>query len=87
MRYEDLLLSPLSELKSLKQEFHIPAKAGFPENYSASAKAGDSGLDSSYYLDYYGKERWRDKLDRESIDYISRSLDKELMHTLGYGVL
>src|SRR5690606_17778251 len=87
IKYEDLLLSPLSELTSLKEEFLIPAKAGFPENYTASAKAGDTGLGSDYYLDYYGKERWRAKLDRESIDHISRSLDKELIHTVGYGVL
>jgi hypothetical protein len=42
---------------------------------------------TSHYKDYYLNERWREKLDRESIELINASLDKSLMRYYGYEIL
>lgn len=85
---EQLLLAPEAVISSISHDFQIQRLVPEFVNYDRPTKKVDTSEKStSHYKDYYLNERWRKKLDRESIELINASLDKSLMSYYGYEIL
>lgn len=82
LRYEDLLEQPEEWLNRIQTQFGLQRRSAEFQNFQQSTK--DSSKDSSWYKDYYLKERWRSKLSVEAIGIINRLLDHDLRQTFGY---
>ena len=84
IKYEQLVKNPEEVVDSLAQLLGQELKDF--QNISESTK-GEKGKDFGSYKEYYLEEKWREKLDGESISFINSQLDKELTTELGYKVL
>ena len=85
LRYEDLLLQPLTELQGILDSTKLEVTENFPLNFEKSTK--DSDKNSEYYLEYYGREIWKKNLTASNIKIINEFLDMELMAKLNYKIL
>lgn len=85
LTYEALLCEPLQTLEDIEKKFGLQRREPRLRNYEQSTK--DSDRDAAYYRDYYLKERWRSKLNRQSIQIINQHLDSDLLTTFGYKLL
>lgn len=82
LRYEDLLGQPEEWLNRIQTQFDLQRRTTEFRNFQQSTK--DSDRDSSWYKDYYLKERWRSKLSVDAVDIINRLLDHDLRQAFGY---
>jgi hypothetical protein len=85
MTYERLVIDPAEALDEIRQASATEWKRGRFENLPESTK--EMGKDSTFYSDYYGKERWREQLTAEQIQMVNSRLDRELVNQLGYDFL
>ncbi|MBN1998449.1 hypothetical protein JW935_12900 [candidate division KSB1 bacterium] len=80
LRYEDLLKHPSQAIRRVAEEFQLPMQEF--RNVTESTKENHKNF--SYYRDYYLTEKWREKLDRRSINLINQYLDNRLMQLFDY---
>lgn len=85
IKYEDLLKNPEILLNKLATDFNLKLKNETIVNFESSTK--DKSKDNSYYKNYYGKELWKNKLTKESIEIINKQLDSYLMDYFDYKFL
>jgi len=85
IKYEDLLIDPIKELRTLANLFTLKKQSVFPKNFTKSTK--ESKKDSSYYKDYYGNEKWINELTVNQIKTINKYLNKEIMALYNYDIL
>ncbi|MDC9721961.1 MAG: sulfotransferase domain-containing protein [Urechidicola sp.] len=85
VKYEELLLNPIHELKEISTALDLNEATSFPRNFVKSTK--EKKKNNKYYQDYYGKERWKDKLTEENVKFINKFLSKDLMQHFNYNVL
>lgn len=84
VKYEELLLDPEKVLYDISTFFSIEMREEFV-NFSSSTK--NSSKNFAFYSDYYLNERWRSKLDRNSLNIINRYLDRELCYYFDYNII
>jgi len=82
IRYEDLLVDPEKNLRSLAEAHHI--RYSSPIRPILKSLNQDTEDEYEDYREYYLSERWRQKLDRASINTINRQLDPDLMDCFDY---
>jgi hypothetical protein len=85
LRYEDLILNTQDVINTISSELSLSVSDTF-RNVDKSMKR-DKDKNFDFYQDFYGKERWRDKLDAKSLTIINRSLDSQVVKDLGYQML
>ncbi|WP_346863276.1 sulfotransferase domain-containing protein [uncultured Draconibacterium sp.] len=85
LKYEDMLLNPIEELIKLQKMLNLKTSADFPANFTKSTK--DIDKDNNYYVEYYGNEKWKEKLTMTHIKIINSELDTKLMSSLNYNFI
>jgi len=80
LRYEDLLESQETILKQISEVLGTSSKS-FRTIHQSTKKDGRTTED---FLNYYQREKWKTKLDRQTVETINRSLDLDLVSALGY---
>lgn len=84
LRYEDMLADPAEALRAIGVGLGVAVR---PEaaNFDTPTK-GDPGSGDRYRA-YYLEERWRAKLDPETVAAINAGLDAELVRRMGYAMI
>jgi hypothetical protein len=85
LRYENLVLDPEKVIGEISNRFSLRNKAKKFKNVSESTK-GDK-KDFLFYKRYYLEEQWREELSPESISFIKKYLDIDLMDYYHYKIL
>jgi len=84
VKYEDLLKDPSGIVKSIQKKFSLESKREVFENISQASKQGDQ--DYAFYKDYYLNNKWLEKYNPESLQFVNQQLDKTLMRELEYAL-
>ena len=82
IRYEDLIISPIAELKKINNITH----ADFDENHFQNILKSTKN-ESKYFEDYakyYQNEEWSDKISVEEFKIINSELNIDLLNKLDY---
>ena len=88
LTYEELLAFPEATLRKITER--LGCKIDNFCNLSQSAKNEDkenNARNHEYYKDYYLNERWRSRLSKKEIRWISSQLDPLVMKSFGYQLL
>lgn len=85
VKFEDLLLDPESVVDFISGQFKIKRKDVDFKNKTESTKEKDK--DFHYYQNYYLKEIWKEKLDKNSINVINHYLDENLLNYFDYKII
>lgn len=85
LRYEDLILNTEISIFKISQNLNLSLNEKF-SNVNKSMKR-DKEKNFDFYQDFYGNERWRAKLDIESVSHINNNLDHRLIKDLGYEII
>lgn len=86
IRYEDLLRSPITIVRSISKSLNRNFDSSEFENIRLSSKPTRTNTYDDY-REYYLTEQWRSDLDAATIEAINRGLDNSLMAELNYGKL
>lgn len=87
LTYEELLASPEVTLRKVLDKLSYTVRDFSNEHAPVKEKDKNTSKNYDYYQDYYLNERWRDKLNKEDIAWISSQLDPEVMKAYGYKYL
>jgi len=88
LTYEELLAFPETTFRKITD--HLGYKLDHFSNITQSAKSEDkedNEKNHASYKDYYLNERWRERLNRKEIKWISSQLDPVVMKSFGYQLL
>ena len=83
IKYEELLRSPLTIVRSISKSLHGNFESSEFENIHLSSKPTRTNTYDDYRK-YYLTEQWRSDLNAAAIEAINRGLDGSLMAELGY---
>jgi hypothetical protein len=84
LRYEDLVIDPAATIQDIATRFEVPRATASFEALEESTKNEDGGKDFAWYRDYYGHERWRERLDARVVGIINEHLDTDVLAAFGY---
>lgn len=83
--YESLILDPIMKLRELQLAFNLVTKESYPLNFLNSTK--DNNKTYEFYLEYYSKEMWKEKLTTNSINLINQKLDYSVLEYFNYSLI
>ena len=82
LTYENILTNPSTELMKIQSHFNFKITDNFPVNFNQSTKDGNKNR--SFYINYYGKEKWKEKLSPKDIEVINEYLDPDVIKYFDY---
>jgi hypothetical protein len=85
IKYEEMIKDHIKTLRYIEKALKLTKKNDSLSNFNKSTK--DSNKDFDFYKDYYGNERWKQKLTNENIKTINSYLNKDLIKYFDYGLL
>jgi hypothetical protein len=85
LKTEDLNSNTFAVLELLKNKFLLKKKTESYKNQTLSSKGENKNSDD--YKSYYVNEQWREKISREEIAVINKTIDTKIMSHFGYKIL
>lgn len=82
IRYEDLIISPITEIKKISKLTHADFDENHFQNISKSTKNESKSFED--YAKYYQNEEWSDKISVEEFKIINSELNIDLLNKLDY---